>query len=214
MRLSCCLRPIGVGVAALVSASWLVATPAAALPDSELPRETQINRRLAQLERIERPLRLARAELEPCAQTECLTPSEAVRLAYAAGPDRTTKGRFILDVRAAGPGNAGTFRRDRVFFLNSERHFQVLGVLTLAIEPEAANLLLGEGVDATPDIGLVKSIKRRFVGQRIVVDGEVGLKWIELVDWETGLRNGSGYHQVWVRITSPDQIRVIGPAED
>lgn len=196
---------------------------ASALPESGLGFETRVNRRVRQIERLEQPLRQAREGLEQCAGNACLLPSEAVAIAFTAGPDRKTQGRFILDVRGGGPGDPNQLRNERLFFLNSEPGFRDFGVLILAIEPDVLDRLLGPEAGGTrgdvpgSDAGQrrlkhssVKQMRTQFEGKRLIVDGEVGLQRIEFVDWITmGQRNGDGYHQVWVRVTSPDQITVV-----
>ena len=56
---------------------------------------------------------------------------------------------------------------------------------------------------------------KRFGGQRILVDGEVGLKWIAFI----GTRGregvpGEGYYQVWVRIAAPEQVTMLQGADN
>jgi hypothetical protein len=52
----------------------------------------------------------------------------------------------------------------------------------------------------------------KLVGdRRFIVDGEVGLKWIAF----SGTRGGEGvlregYYQIWVRITAPEQVTILG----
>lgn len=201
---------------------------ASALPESAISREARAKRRMRQIDNLERPLLQVRETLQECGEFACLTPSEAATVAFAAGPDRTTPGRFILDVRAGtGPGNVRQSVDEDLFYLASERNFRQFGVLVLAIDPQALEGLLGfesksgesssASDDSTTGTSLDQRLKRastgemmkRFGKKRLLVEGEVGLQFIEYVDWETNIRNGDGFYQVWVRVNSPEQITVI-----
>lgn len=215
MRKALFLAACGLGLATLVPVPvpTLDSGAALALPDLFISRDALVNRRARELDRAEKGLREYRAKLPDCTATACLTPSEAAVIAFKNGPEQRTAGRFILDVRAGtGPGNPHQLHTEDLFYLSSFRRFTGFGTLVVAIEPESLSGLLrasGKAADKRPSVSRMMDM---FAGKRVIVDGEVGLQWIEFRDWETGQRNGQGYHQVWVRVTSPDQIRVIGPA--
>ncbi len=201
-------------LAALVPAAALLETAASAVPSDTLPPELQLKRRFRQLQQLEAPLVAVRHSFDICRDTPCLTPSEAVTAAYQAGPERTQTGRFILDVRGGGPANPVHLQRDGLFYLNSERDFRRVGVLVLAIEPDALGRVLGEDGalrdrNGKLDHAAFDKMMARFNGKRLIVDGELRLQLIQLTDVDTRLPNGTGYHQVWVHVTSPDHIRVV-----
>jgi hypothetical protein len=221
---------VGAGLCFLNATPLLKNTEAkaSALPESGISREARANRRMRQIDNLERPLLQARETLKECGQVACLTPSEAAAVAFSAGPDRTTPGRFILDVRAGtGPGNRHQSLDEDLFYLASERNFRQFGVVVLAIEPQALEGLLnleskgayaasasqvstnGTGVDHQLKRASTGEMMKRFGKKRLVVDGEIGLQFIEYVDWETNSRNGDGFYQVWVRVNSHKQIMVI-----
>ncbi|MFM7350240.1 MAG: hypothetical protein ACKO01_12270 [Erythrobacter sp.] len=181
--------------------------------DVEISTDALVKRRLRQIDNLEKDLRRDRDSLAPCAAVTCMTPSEAAAAAFAAGPERKVAGRFILDVRAgSGPHDPNQLHTEDLFYLSSERGFNDFGTLVLAIEPAALAGLIrasGEAGAARPSMS---RMMKRFAGQRLIVDGEVGLQWVEHRYWQTGLRTGRVLNQVWVRVTSPDQIRVVGPA--
>ena len=176
------------------------------------------------LDREDDALREARLRLDACAQ-DCLTPVEAVETAFLAGPGQRTRGRFLLDVK--GGGADPRIETERYFYLNSHRDFRRYGTLVLAFDPEVMRKLLNpplprprqleEGdivVEADRprrNVALNRSnMMRRFANRRLVVDGEVGLEWIEFI----GTRGregvaGEGYYQVWVRIVEPGQVRIV-----
>ena len=177
------------------------------------------------LDEEDAPLRAIRDTLDACV-AGCLTPVEAVSTAYLAGPARRTRGRFLLDVEGGGADPVN--EPDRYFYLNSHQDFRRFGTLVLAFDPEAMHRLLNP-VRTRPsqteegDI-IVKARRRRvalnqnnmmkrFGDRRILVDGEVGLKWIAFIG--TRGREGvprEGYYQVWVRITAPEQVTILGRA--
>jgi hypothetical protein len=206
---------LGLGLAALVPlpVPTLGSGAAQTMPDFYGRRDVIAKQRIRELERTEEGLRRDRARLALCAATGCLTPTEAALLAFSKGPDERTAGRFILDVQAGtGPRNPNQLHSEELFYLSSYRRFGEFGTLVVAIEPEGLRgLIRASGGDADKDPSVSRMMKL-FAGKRVIVDGEVGLQWIEFRDWETGQRSGRGYHQVWVRVTSPDQIEVIGPA--
>lgn len=186
-----------------------------ALSEVNLRLDGLAGRRLHAIDQRERPLREARETLAPCAEVACITPSEAAAMAYNAGPDQVVRGRFILDVRAVtGPGDRWQPPIDNLFYLGSERDFRLFGTLVVAIERDAVDgVLNGETVtDGTARRIPATSgrMRKHLSGERVIVDGEARLQWVEFPDWETGQRNGSGYHQVWVRVTSPDQVKIVG----
>jgi hypothetical protein len=215
------LRRVLISAACALGFSALVPIPvpfsddgaAHAVPEIFLGQETLGHRRVRELQHLERGLREDRTRLPQCAVTGCLTPSEAAALAFNAGVGRPTKGRFILDIKAGtGPKDPDQLHTEDLFYLSSYRSFMDFGSLVLAIEPESLAALIrasGGESEARPSVSRMMKI---FKGQRVIVDGEVGLQFIEFRDWESGQRNGRGYFQVWVRVTSPDQITVLGPA--
>ncbi len=215
MRKALLLAALGLGLSALVPVSvpTLDSGAALALPDLFIGRDALANRRLRELERLEQDLRKDRTGMPQCAAITCLTPSEAATVAFAKGPGEGTAGRFILDVRAGtGPDNPHQLHTEDLFYLSSFRRFSGFGTLVVAIEPESLSGLIqaaGAGPDKRPSVSRMMDL---FADKRVIVDGEVALQWIEFRDWETGQRNGQGYHQVWIRVTSPEQIRVVGPA--
>lgn len=210
-------RPALFGLALASLAAVLIFTegPALALSEVNLRLDGLAGRRLHAIDQRERPLREARETLAPCAEVACITPSEAAAMAYNAGPDQVVRGRFILDVRAVtGPGDRWQPPIDNLFYLGSERDFRLFGTLVVAIERDAVDgVLNGETVtDGTARRIPATSgrMRKHLSGERVIVDGEARLQWVEFPDWETGQRNGSGYHQVWVRVTSPDQVKIVG----
>lgn len=193
--------------------------PAPTIPEAVLPyfdagQRWALQRRLRELAVVERPLLRARAAAAECRETPCLTPSEATAVAYEAGPGETARGRFIFEVRSgAGPRNRFLPKDETLFYLGSERVFGDYGVLVLAITPEALQGLMNPpGTTAQSERAALSTgrMTRRFMGKTLIVDGAAGLRFIETIDWDTGQRNGTGRYQVWVRVTSPDQIRVVG----
>lgn len=179
----------------------------------EPSNDAMVKRRLRQIDNLEKELRRDRESLAPCVEVTCMTPSEAAAAAFAAGPQHKVPGRFILDVRAgSGPHDPNQLHTENLFYLSSERGFGNFGVLVLAIEPEAlSGLIPASGKDGAARPSMSRMMDK-FSGQRLIVDGEVGLQWVEHRYWQTGLRTGRGLNQVWVRVTSPEQIRVVGPA--
>jgi hypothetical protein len=197
--------------------------PAPAIPEAVLPyfdsgQRWVLQRRLRQLAVIERPLLGTRAGLAECRETTCLTPAEATAAAYAAGRGQTVRGRFILQVRSGtGPRNRFLPKDERLFYLGSERIFGDYGVLVLAITPEALAGLMdpqGTAPRGTASAPSTERMIRRFMRKTLVVDGEAGLRFIETEDWETGQRNGIGRYQLWLRVTAPEQVRVVEAAGD
>jgi hypothetical protein len=211
----------GLALGGLMAAG--VVTGGAALAQSEaiplpqqrlfpLPNATLAARRLRQLDLAERDLRAARDAHALCRDTACATPAETAALAFQAGPEQPLKGRFILDVRSAtGPGNRFKPPGSDEFYLASERDPRLYGTIVVAIAPAAMEGLLNPGTAEAearvrPTSGRLRAA---FSGQRVIVDGEASLQWVDWPDWETGQRNGMGQYQVWVRVTSPDQIRLV-----
>ncbi|MBD2843375.1 hypothetical protein [Erythrobacter rubeus] len=171
-------------------------------------------------------LRSVRPTLPECA-AGCLTPHEAVALAYAAGENAPRPGRFLLDIR--GGGRSLTGELTDLFFVNSQAGYAQLGTLTIAFEPDALWALLrrartcagslengvievrGCHADANFDLNMF-TMMQRLGNRRVVVDGEVQLQWI---DARTGRpspvankrgENELGYYQTWVRVTDADQV--------
>lgn len=212
------LRAIGGGIkaAAMVAIALLEAQ---AGPNHKLLLERQAE----EIVEAEAGLRAASRDLPECADG-CLTPSEAVAVAFSAGPDQRVKGRFVLDVRGGGDSNWRA--PENLFFLNSERNYRVFGALTLAIKPEAMMQLLNPPRAKTrepikdgdiiveaerPQVELnVANMMARFENRRLIIDGEVGLQWIRY-NGTPGIegQRGQGYYQVWIRITSPAQVTIL-----
>lgn len=169
-------------------------------------------------------LKAARSMLEAC-EAGCLTPVEAVTRAYLAGPMHQTRGRFLLDVKGGGADPVG--EPERFFYLNSHRDFRRFGTLVLAFEPEVMRKLLNpprthprlsedgyfivEAPRPRRTVSLTQAnMMKRFGKRRLIVEGEVGLKWIAFI--ETRGREGvpgEGYYQVWVRIAAPEQVIMV-----
>lgn len=189
-------------------------------------------RRLSALERqaekiveAEAGLRAARLDLPECADG-CLTPSEAVATAFAAGSGQRVKGVFVLDIR--GGGASGRDSPERLYFLNSEQDYRVFGSLTLAFEPEVMRQLLNPPRVVMRDpleegdiivererprnrVALnVSNMLDKFGNRRLLIDGEASLEWISFIgtSGREGVRD-EGYYQVWVRIASPDQVTIL-----
>ena len=212
------LRAIGGGIkAAAMVAVALLETQAG--PNHKLRLERQAEK----IVEAEADLRAARRDLPECADG-CLTPGEAVAVAFSAGPDQRVKGRFVLDVRNGGASNWRA--PEDLFFLNSERDYRTFGSLTLAIKPDAMMQLLnpprseprepieeGNIIVETerPQVELnVANMMERFENRRLIIDGEVGLQWIRYngTPGIEGLRD-QGYYQVWIRIASPAQVTML-----
>jgi hypothetical protein len=219
MRKALIAAACGLGLSALVPVPlpYLKDGTAHALSEVFIGTDALVNRRIRQLDRLERGLREDRARLPQCAATDCFTPSEAAAVAFQKGPGERTQGRFILDVRGGtGPSDPHQLHTEDLFYLSSFRRFTGFGTLVVAIAPDALSDLMADsavsGIKDRADRPSVSRMMKQFGGQRVIVDGEVSLQWIEFRDWESGQRNGQGYHQVWVRVTSPEQITVVGPA--
>jgi hypothetical protein len=218
-------RTIALGM--LIAMLPIAHSPASARSDEpDDVRKTHRQHRIDRLFAEDAALREARQQLPACSDL-CLTPIEAVARAVAAGPGQASKGLFILDVKGGGVDDASAL--DGLYYLNSHRNFRRLGTLTLAFEPDAMKQLLNPVPKATPhdDPGdaqivvraqrprkrvllTVANMMKRFSGRRILVDGEVKLKWISFVG--TRMREGKtdeGYYQVWIRISSPDQVTIL-----
>jgi hypothetical protein len=204
-----------IAAAGLADGAALAQSQAIPVPEQQLfplPNKTLANRRLRQLDLAERDLRATRDTHALCREAACATPAEAAALAFQAGPEQPLRGRFILDVRSAsGPGNRFKPPGSDEFYLASERDPRLYGTMVVAIEPAALEGLLNPGsaeADARvrPTSGRLRAA---FSGQRVIVDGEASLQWVDWPDFETGQRNGMGQYQVWVRVTSPDQIRLV-----
>lgn len=202
----------GIALGAMIAAMTLADSAALAQSINELPLNTVVNRRLRQIDMAERDLRAARDTHAACREAACATPAEAAALAFQAGPEQPLRGRFILDVRSAtGPGNRFKPPGTELFYLSSERDTRLYGAMVVAIEPAALEGLLNRETATgearvRPTSGRMRSA---FSGERVIVDGEAQLQWVDWPDWETGQRNGMGQYQVWVRVSSPDQIRVV-----
>lgn len=173
------------------------------------------------------PLILARKTSPDC-DAGCITPSEAVKLAFEAGEGEAQSGRFLLDIKGGGQSISGEL--EQLFFVSSQVDYARFGTLTVAFEPDALfNLLRRARVcntdefrpgqidvkgcrqDVDFDLNIFTMIQR-IGGRRILVDGEARLQWI---DAETGLprpvankrgEHEAGYYQVWVRVDDADQV--------
>lgn len=208
----------------LLSGSALGAEPMA------LESEVQIAARLQPLQEAEAPLAAARGGLVEC-DKGCLTPSEAVVLAYEAGQDGARAGRFLLDIRSGGQSLFGNL--DRLYFVNSKQDYAEFGTLTIAFEEDVLQALLkrarwcggGEIVDGAiqvkgcrqagiSDVNMF-TMMQRLNNRRILVEGDVRLQWI---DARFGLRSRTsnkrgeherGYFQPWVWVYDADQISFV-----
>ncbi|MEM6584959.1 MAG: hypothetical protein AAF692_04330 [Pseudomonadota bacterium] len=216
----------------------LVALPASAqTPDGERAAmsEAAVLERLAPLQESEGPLKTARAALTEC-EIGCLTPTEAVVMAFTAGEGGQRRGRFLLDVRGGGRSITGAL--DRLFFINSQVDYAEFGTLTIAFEEDVLQALLrrarvcggGEIVDGAIQVkgcrqkGIAGvnmfTMMQRLKDRRIVVDGDVRLQWI---DSASGLRPRKsnkrgeyepGYYQPWIWVYDADQIAFVYADED
>jgi hypothetical protein len=209
----------GLALAGLVAAAGLADSAALAqsegipLPQQQLfplPNATLAARRLRQLDLAERDLRATRDSHALCREAACATPAETAALAFQAGPEQPLRGRFIFDVRSAtGPGNRFKPPGSDEFYLASERDPRLYGTIVVAIAPAALEALLNRDAADGPVRATSGRLRAAFSGQRVIVDGEASLQWVDWPDWETGQRNGMGQYQVWIRVTSPDQIRLV-----
>lgn len=182
------------------------------------------------LDQVEAPLIAARQSLPDC-EDGCVTPSEAIAMAYAAGEGERTPGRFLLDVRSGGQSMDGEL--EDLFFVNSIHGYAQFGTLTIAFERDAMWALLrrarscgggqvqGNAIEVrgchrlAPSDLTMFTMMERLGNRRIVVDGEVRLQWI---DARTGRprpkankrgENELGYYQVWVRVQDADQVGFV-----
>ncbi|MEM7688550.1 MAG: hypothetical protein AAF291_05985 [Pseudomonadota bacterium] len=224
---------------ALVSAltAWLIPASAALAQPADSARDpsgkgepTPIAERLAPVRASETALERARMGLVEC-ETGCLTPTEAVEMAFAAGENARRSGRFLLDVRGGGRSISGNL--DRLFFINSQVDYAQFGTLTIAFEEDVLQALLrraqwcggGEIVDGAIQVkgcrqkGIsgvnIFTMMQRLNNRRIVVDGDVRLQWI---DSASGLRPREsnkrgeyelGYYQPWIWVYDADQIAFV-----
>lgn len=171
----------------------------------------------------------ARADLVEC-EEGCLTPTEAVALAYKAGDGGKQSGRFLLDIEGGGQSVAGNL--NRLFFVSSNADYAEFGTLTVAFEANVLNALLrrARSCGGTVEDGRITvqgcrqkglsdvnifTMMQRLLRRRIVVEGDVRLQWI---DWRFGSqkpqknRRGErekGYYQPWVWVTDADQITFV-----
>lgn len=205
----------------------LALVEAPAEPDSG--RISQLERQVEQIVEAEADLRAARSDLPEC-EVGCLTPTEAVAIAFSTGADQRVEGRFLLDIR--GSGASGRDDPERWYFLNSEQDYRVFGSLTLAFEPETMRQLLNpprvilrdpleegdiivERERPSKRVALnISNMMDKFRNRRLIIDGEMGLEWISYIgtSGREGVRD-EGYYQVWVRIASPDQVTILGDDE-
>jgi hypothetical protein len=198
--------------------------------DAEIPDAVEapsLDDRIAQLVHYDAPLQTA-LEGSPDCEPGCITPSEALQLAFEAGEGGARAGRFLLDIKGGGQSLSGSL--EQLFFVSSRQDYARFGTLTIAIEPDALYDLLrrarvcnardftpgrinvkGCRQDANFDLNMFTMIQR-LGGRRIAVDGEARLQWI---DARTGLprpeankrgEHEPGYYQVWVRVDDADQV--------
>lgn len=183
--------------------------------------------RLAKLAAQDAALETA-IEHSPDCERGCITPTQALKIAFDAGEGEARSGRFLLDIKGGGQSIDGSL--GQLFFVSSRADYAGFGTLTIALEPDALYNLLRRATvcntrDFTPGRINVKGCRqdtnfdlnmftmiRRLGGRRIAVDGEVRLQWI---DARTGLpkpvanKRGEhevGYYQVWVRVDNADQV--------
>lgn len=194
---------------------------------ADMRPNTALDARLAQLEQVDAPL-VSTIEGSPDCDEGCLTPSEALKLAFEAGEGETRSGRFLLDIKGGGQSISGSL--EQLFFVSSQADYARFGTLTIAIEPDALYNILrrarvcntdnfspgqidvrGCRQDTNFDLNMFTMIQR-LGGKRIAVDGEARLQWI---DAATGLpspkanvrgTHEEGYYQVWVRVNDADQV--------
>ena len=200
-------------------------------PQSPAPPidEAEIAGRLEALKTNERALNKARAQLEEC-ESGCLTPSEAVALAFSTAQAAPSPARVLLDIEGGGQSVSGNL--NRLFFINSQADYAQFGTLTIAFEAQVLNALLrrarscGGGLEngaitvqgcrqsGLSDVNMF-TMMQRLLKRRILVDGDVRLQWI---DWRFGARNRTlntrgerekGYYQPWIWVTDADQITFV-----
>lgn len=174
-------------------------------------------------------LQAAKSNLIDCEQG-CLTPIEAVTLAFSAGEDEDRKARVLLDVRGGGQSLTGNL--GELFFISSHQDYAEFGTVTIAFEARVLRNLLRRArtcggtlvngeitVDACrapgiKDVNMFTMMQALFK-RRIVVDGAIRLQWI---DSSFGLRNREsntrgeyekGYYQPWVWVEDADQISFV-----
>lgn len=205
----------------LLSASSLVAQSA------DLDSDAPVDERIKSLVEPDAALASVRPSLPDC-EIGCITPREATIMAFSAGEGRSLPGRFLLDIRGGGQSLHGEL--EELFFVNSRQDYAKLGTLTIAFEPDALRALLRRarvcGSDnvvegeitvkgcrsrGVSDLNMF-TMMQRLGGRRIVVDGEVRLRWIDSslgTPRPTANKRGEnelGYYQVWVRVTDADQV--------
>ena len=229
VRLSALLAPCAVLCAALLVGEGPVSAETTP-PAPDLTQIAAIKERLAPIVETEASLEKARADLVEC-ETGCLTPTEAVTLAFEAGAAQQRSGRFLLDVRGGGRSISGNL--DRLFFINSQVDYARFGTLTIAFEEDVLQTLLrrarvcggGEIVDGAIQVkgcrqkGLtganIFTMMQALHKRRIVVDGDVRLQWIDsssgLRPRETNKRGEyeTGYFQPWIWVYDADQIAFV-----
>lgn len=187
----------------------------------------EIAARLDSLGAVDEALKAARPRLPEC-EPGCITPDEAAALAFSAGEGTAHPGRFLLDIRGGGQSIHGEL--GQLLFVNSRQDYATLGTLTVAFEPDVLRALLQRAsvcgaasvvdgqinvkacrTSGIPDLNMF-TMMQRLGGRRIIVEGEVRLRWI---DSRTGLprpvarkreEHEVGYYQVWVRVESADQV--------
>lgn len=195
--------------------------------NASLLADSLFDARLAELAAQDAPLNVA-VEHSPDCEAGCITPSEALKMAFEAGEGEARAGRFLLDIKGGGQSISGSL--EQLFFVSSRTDYARFGTLTIAIEPDALYNLLRRATvcktrDFTPgridvkgcrqdtnfDLNMFTMIQR-LGGRRIAVDGEVRLQWI---DARTGLpkpvankrgEREAGYYQVWIRVDDADQV--------
>ena len=205
----------------------MLAEPGSAVEAVGIGGGGTVGHRLDSLGEVDEALKMARPKLPEC-EAGCITPDEAAAMAFSAGEDAAQPGRFLLDIRGGGQSIHGDL--GQMFFVNSRQDYATLGTLTIAFEPDALRVLLQRAkvcgaasvvagqinVKGCRSAGVADlnmfTMMQRLAGRRIVVDGEVRLRWI---DSHLGLprpvanKRGEhelGYYQVWVRVEDADKV--------
>lgn len=214
-------------LASLVFAQCSILSANSAVPSAVPAADLAFDARLAELAVQDAALTEA-LEHSPDCETGCITPSQALKLAFEAGEGKARAGRFLLDIKGGGQSISGSL--EQLFFVSSRADYARFGTLTIAIEPDALYNLLRRATvcktrdfvpgridvkgcrpDTNFDLNMFTMIQR-LGGRRIAVDGEVRLQWI---DAATGLpkpvankrgEHEAGYYQVWVRVDNADQV--------
>ncbi len=208
---------------------FFVTAPALAEPmplERARQSDTDIRQQLALLGPSDPALEAAKADLFDC-EEGCLTPTEAVALAFSAGENAAQQGRVLLDIRGGGQSLQGNL--GELFFVNSHQDYAEFGTLTIAFEARVLRALLrrartcggtlvngeitvegcrGGGIKDVNMFTMMQALFKR----RIVVEGDIRLQWI---DASFGLRSPKsnkrgefekGYFQPWIWVEDADQV--------